>query len=89
MAAGFEQVASILGLGTLLLLEHPDQLALWREQPELTDRAVEEVLRYLTVIHTASPRTALVDVTIGGQTIKAGESVACSLLGRRPRTGPR
>ncbi|KOU08026.1 cytochrome P450 FAS1 [Streptomyces sp. NRRL F-5755] len=80
MAAGFEQVASILGLGTLLLLEHPDQLALWRAQPELTDRAVEEVLRYLTVIHTASPRTALEDVTIGGRTIKAGQSVACSLL---------
>ncbi|MEU5585018.1 cytochrome P450 [Streptomyces chrestomyceticus] len=80
MAAGFEQVASIIGLGTLLLLEHPDQLALWRDNPELTDRAVEEMVRYLTVIHTASPRTALEDVTIGGQQIKAGESVACSLL---------
>ncbi|MFH8409345.1 cytochrome P450 [Streptomyces sp. NPDC018019] len=77
---GFLQVSSMLGLGTLALLDHPDQLRLLRERPELIDRAVEEMLRYVTVIHTVSPRTAREDVTIGDQVIKAGEMVACSLF---------
>ncbi|MFK8844034.1 cytochrome P450 [Streptomyces sp. Ac-502] len=77
---GFLQVSSMLGLGTLVLLDHPDQLALLRERPELIDRAVEELLRYVTVIHTVAPRTAREDVTVGDQVIKAGERVACSLF---------
>ncbi|MFD7663720.1 cytochrome P450 [Streptomyces sp. NPDC059788] len=77
---GFLQVSSMLGLGTLVLLEHPGQLALLRERPELIDRAVEELLRYVTVIHTVAPRTALEDVAIGDQVIEAGERVACSLF---------
>ncbi|MFH8349532.1 cytochrome P450 [Streptomyces sp. NPDC018045] len=77
---GFLQVSSMLGLGTLVLLDHPDQLALLRQRPELIDRAVEELLRYVTVIHTVTPRTALEDVTIGDRVIKAGERVACSLF---------
>ncbi|MEV5599490.1 cytochrome P450 [Streptomyces sp. NPDC052496] len=77
---GFLQVSSMLGLGLLALLDHPDQLALLRERPELIDRAVEELLRYVTVIHTVTPRTAVADVTVGGQVIKAGERVACSVF---------
>ncbi|GCD40922.1 cytochrome P450 [Streptomyces paromomycinus] len=77
---GFLQVSSMLGLGTLALLDHPDQLALLRERPELIDRAVEELLRYVTVIHTVAPRTAREDVAVGGHVIKAGERVACSLF---------
>lgn len=80
MAAGLEGSAQMLGLGLLALLEHPDQLALLRAEPELMPRAVEELLRYVSVVSTASPRTALVDVTIGGQRIKAGQVVSCSLF---------
>ncbi|MEU7042709.1 cytochrome P450 [Streptomyces varsoviensis] len=90
VADGFSQVSSMMGLGTLVLLDHPDQLALLRERPEeLIDRAVDELLRYVTVIHTVSPRTALEDVEIGGQVIKAGDMVACSLLAfnRVPASG--
>ncbi|OKH98910.1 cytochrome [Streptomyces sp. CB02923] len=86
---GFLQVSSMLGLGTLLLLDHPGQLGLLRERPELIDRAVEELLRQVTVIHTVSPRTALEDVPIGDQVIKAGEMVACSLFAvNRAQGGP-
>lgn len=86
---GFLQVSSMLGLGALALLDHPGQLRLLRERPELIDRAVEELLRYVTVIHTVSPRTALEDVTIGNQVIKAGEMVACSLFAvNRAQGGP-
>lgn len=80
MAAGYENVAGTLGLGTMLLLGHPDQLALLLEKPELTDRAVEELLRYVSVIATSSPRTALADVPVGDAVIKEGDVVVCSLL---------
>jgi cytochrome P450 len=80
MAAGLEGSAQMLGLGLLALLRHPDQLALLRADPALLPQAVEELLRYVSVVSTASPRTALTDVTVGGQQIKKGEVVSCSLL---------
>ncbi|MGI5378899.1 cytochrome P450 [Streptomyces sp. CA-251387] len=80
MGSGVENVAAMLGLGILALLEHPAQLELLRTRPELTDRAVEELIRYLSVIPTATPRTAREDVTLGDQVIKAGDRVACSLI---------
>jgi cytochrome P450 len=80
LAAGLENMAAMIGLGILALLEHPDQLALLRREPGRMDRAVEELLRYLAVVPIASPRTAVRDVPIGDQVIKAGEIVSCSLL---------
>ncbi|GAB2799151.1 cytochrome P450 [Streptomyces daliensis] len=80
MAAALEGSTQMLGLGTLALLQHPDQLALLRERPELMDQAVEELLRYVAVVSNASPRTALEDVPLAGRVIKTGEVVACSLL---------
>ncbi|WHT18435.1 cytochrome P450 [Crossiella sp. CA-258035] len=79
LVAGHETTANMIGLSTAVLLENPDQLALLREQPELADKAVEELLRYLTIIHLALQRTALEDVEIGGQLIKKGELVALSV----------
>jgi cytochrome P450 len=88
MGAGFENVSGALGLGTLALLEHPDQLALLRERPELLDPAVEELLRYASVIPTASPRTARADVPLAGQLVRPGEQVICSLIAvNRPDPG--
>jgi cytochrome P450 len=78
LLAGHETTSNMLGLGTLLLLREPDQLALMRD-PARVDGAVEELLRYLSVVHTVVPRVAIEDVTIGGQLIKAGEPVMCSL----------
>jgi cytochrome P450 len=78
LLAGHETTSNMLGLGTLLLLREPDQLALMRD-PEHVDGAVEELLRYLSVVHTVVPRVALADVEIGGAQIKTGEPVMCSL----------
>jgi cytochrome P450 len=78
--AGLDNTSAMIGLGVLLLLEHPEQLALLRERPELIDNAVEELLRYISVIPTASPRTATEDVTLAGVTIKKGDRVKCSLM---------
>jgi cytochrome P450 len=78
LLAGHETTSNMLGLGTLLLLRHPDQLASILD-PDAVDTAVEELLRYLSVVHTVLPRTAVEDVEIGGQLVRAGEPVLCSL----------
>ncbi|MFE0178382.1 cytochrome P450 [Streptomyces sp. NPDC059002] len=80
LAPSVLNVGGTLGLGILALLRHPDQLALLLARPDLIDGAVEELLRYATVVATASPRTALEDVPLAGQLIKAGDTVLCSLF---------
>ncbi|MFH8347514.1 cytochrome P450 [Streptomyces sp. NPDC018045] len=77
LAAGFDTTANMLALGTFALLRHPAQLAALRTEPALADRAVEELLRYLSVAKTFM-RTALEDVEVGGLTIEAGTTVVLS-----------
>ena len=77
LAAGFDTTANMLSLGTFALLQHPAQLAALRADPALTDGAVEELLRYLSVAKTFM-RTALEDVEVGGRTIEAGTTVVLS-----------
>ncbi|WP_424887048.1 cytochrome P450 [Streptomyces sp. XH2] len=77
LAAGFDTTANTLALGTFALLQHPEQLAALRADPALTDQAVEELLRYLSVAKTFM-RTALEDVELGGRIIKAGSPVILS-----------
>lgn len=78
LIGGFETTANMLAFGTFALLCHPEQLAVLRAEPTIADRAVEELMRYLSTIHTMT-RSALADVELGGQVIKAGETVALSL----------
>ena len=79
LVAGHETTANTIGLGTLLLLQHPHQLSLVRDDPEVITSAVEEILRYLTIVHTGTPRIILQDMIIGGQTIQAGDIATLSL----------
>ncbi|MEJ3653530.1 cytochrome P450 [Actinomycetes bacterium KLBMP 9759] len=80
LVAGHETTANMIGLGMLALFEHPDQLAALRADPGLVDNAVEELLRYLTILHAGAPfRAALADVELAGQLIGAGETVTVSL----------
>ncbi|MEV0225290.1 cytochrome P450 [Streptomyces sp. NPDC050704] len=77
LGAGHETTANMIALGTLALLEHPDQLAVVRDtdDPKVLAGAVEELLRYLSIIHVGNRRLALEDIEIGGGTIRAGEGV--------------
>ncbi|MFF0156245.1 cytochrome P450 [Streptomyces sp. NPDC005263] len=77
LLAGHETTANMIALGTLALLEHPDQLALLRDSddPKLVASAVEELLRYLNIVHGGRRRAALEDIEIAGQVIRAGEGV--------------
>jgi cytochrome P450 len=78
LGAGLDTTANMLGLGVFALLAHPEQLAAWRADPGLTDQAIEELMRYLTIT-PIGVRTALEDVEVGGHLVKAGESVALSV----------
>ncbi|MEV4166280.1 cytochrome P450 [Nonomuraea dietziae] len=78
LAAGLDTTTNMLALGAFALLQNPAQLAALRADPTLIDNAVEELLRYLSVAKTFY-RTALEDVELGGQTIKAGSMVVMSL----------
>jgi cytochrome P450 len=77
LIAGHETTANMIALGTLALLEHPDQLAALRgtDNPRLIAGAVEELLRYLNIVHSGRRRVALEDIEIGGQVIRAGDGV--------------
>ncbi len=75
LRAGHDTTTNMIGLGTLLLLLHPEQLAAVRDDPAAVDGAVEEMLRYGSPVQFAPRRVALEDVEIGGVTIRKGEGV--------------
>jgi len=76
LVAGHETTANMLGLGTLTLLQHPEQAAQVRDgDPAVVNSAVEELLRLLTVVHSGRRRVAIEDIEIGGVTIHAGEGI--------------
>ncbi len=81
LQAGHETTASMISLGTVALLQHPDALDRLRrtDDPALVANIVEELMRYLTIVHTQVDRVALEDLTINGQLIRAGEHVLMNL----------
>jgi cytochrome P450 len=80
LIAGHETTANMLGLGTLTLLQHPGQLAALRADPTLFTGAVEELLRYLSIIQFGLLRVATEDVEVGGRRILAGDPVVVAVM---------
>ncbi|TCO17706.1 cytochrome P450 [Kribbella steppae] len=78
---GYETSASMLALGTLVLLRDPENFERIRNEPGAVDTMVEELLRYLTVVQVAFPRFARHDLELFGQQVKKGDLVAVSLSG--------
>ncbi|MEO3892337.1 cytochrome P450 [Nonomuraea sp. B5E05] len=79
LIAGHETTSNMLGLGALALLGHPDQFAMIREDPARIEPAVEELLRWLSIVHSVPPRTTATDVEIAGHTVPEGSLVILSL----------
>lgn len=79
IAAGHETTAGQLALSVLALLRDPGRAAALRADPSLTEGAVEELLRYLGVVHHGPTRAALEDTEIDGVLVRKGEIVTVSL----------
>ncbi|RDI53147.1 cytochrome P450 [Nocardia mexicana] len=80
MGAGFETTVNLIGNGVVQLLNHPDQLARLREEPELWPNAVEEVLRFDAPVQNTA-RIAGRDLELGGAPVREGTTVVLLLAG--------
>jgi cytochrome P450 len=72
--AGHETTANLIGNAVAALLEHPDQLALVRDQPDVIAGAVEEFLRFDPPLH-GDFRTFPRGAEIGGTAVLPGDRV--------------
>src|ERR1700761_4131885 len=77
LIAGHETTANMISLAIVALLEHPEQLKLLRDtdDPKVIATAVEELMRYLSIIQTGQRRIATEDIEVGGEVIRAGEGI--------------
>lgn len=79
LIAGHETTASVISMSTIVMLRHPDLLSLMLDAPDSVPPAVEELLRYLTVLHFGLRRAASADIRIGDVTVRAGEGLILCL----------
>lgn len=79
LIAGFDTTANMITMGTLILLQNPDELAKLKADPSKMRNAVNELLRYVTVLQFFTARTATADVEIEGTLIREGEGVIAFL----------
>lgn len=81
LIAGHETTANVIGIGVLALLENPEQADFLRnaDDPKVIANAVEELMRYLSIIQNGQRRVAIEDIDISGETIRAGDGVIIDL----------
>ena len=72
--AGNDTTRNTMSGGMRALLDHPDQLALLRSEPHRIEGAVEEILRWTSVVNYFC-RTATADTEFGGRELAAGDKV--------------
>ncbi|MBP2477998.1 cytochrome P450 [Crossiella equi] len=87
LIAGHETTANMIALSTAALLQHPERLAELRQDPSIAPAAVEEMLRYLSVVQFGVFRRVTEDLPLGDKVFKAGEFVIAALgSGNRQET---
>jgi cytochrome P450 len=81
MQAGHETTANMIALGTVALLENPDAFArLGRtDDAAVIANVIEELMRYLSIVHAQVDRVATEDLILGGQHIRAGDRLLMNL----------
>lgn len=81
LVAGHETTANMLSLGTVALLQHRDVFERLgqTDDPAVIANIVEELMRYLTIVHSQVDRVAIEDLILGGQLIRAGDFVLMNL----------
>jgi cytochrome P450 len=75
LTVGHETTASMISLGMMALLQNDTQRMQLQNDPALAPQAVEELLRYLSIVHLTTCRVALEDIEISGTKIRAGEGI--------------
>ena len=78
LEAGFVTTVHLLANGIRLLLDHPDQLDILRQNPQRWPNAVEEMLRMEAPLRF-NARIAVRDTTLAGQRIKKGKTVILTM----------
>jgi cytochrome P450 len=79
LIAGHETTANQIALSTVALLRNPDQLTKLRAKPDMAPSAVEEMLRYLSIVQFGLLRQATDDVEVADRTINAGEWIVAAI----------
>jgi cytochrome P450 len=81
LIAGHETTANMIGIGVLALLENPEQAELLSntDDPKIIANAVEELMRYLSIIQNGQRRVATDDIDIAGVTIRGGDGIVIDL----------
>ena len=74
LVAGHETTASAIAAGLVLLIEHPDQMALVREDPSLIPNMIEEVTRLATPTQNMW-RVATRDCKLGDFQVSKGDFI--------------
>jgi cytochrome P450 len=78
LTGGYETTASTIALGVATILQDPGLRAEVETAPEHTSKAVEEILRYFSVVDKITCRVATEDLMVGDVAIKAGEGIICA-----------
>jgi len=74
LVAGHETTVNLISGGVLALINHPDQLARWRDDPSITPQAVEELLRFVSPVQLTG-RALLDDLALSTATVPKGHYV--------------
>src|SRR5262249_40670233 len=74
MVGGQETTTNLIANGLVTLLKHPADLARLRDDPSITESAVEELLRYESPSQHTS-RLVPHDMTLGGKEIRKRQAV--------------
>lgn len=75
LTAGHETTATMIGTGSFVWLTHPDALAEMLAEKSLLPGAIEELLRYISMLHITLVRTATEHTELGGQQICPGDGM--------------
>jgi cytochrome P450 len=79
LVAGHETTVNLITNGTLTLLRNPDVLERLRNDPSMSIRLVEELLRFEPPVQYLPNRSAVADIEVGGTTIPKGSRVVLLL----------
>jgi len=79
IVAGYDTTVNLISNGALLLLQHPEQLALLMAEPERFPNTIEEIMRHESPVDRATTRFVATDLEFQGHAMKRGDAVSLVL----------